>query len=139
MIVLDTNVVSEVLKPHPDVRVVAWLEPLVGDVAMTSATYAELLTGIALLPEGRRRRQISLQVNAVLQSYRDCGAVLPFDEEAGFEYTKVVAARGRAGSPINTADAQIVAICRAHRATCATHNFADFVGMGIELVNPWLD
>ena len=137
MIVLDTNVISEVFKPSPDPGVVAWLESLTGEVATTAITLAELLAGVGRLPDGRRKSALKLQIDAALQPYRATQAVLTFDEEAASHYAEIVVAREAAGNPIALADAQIAAICRSHAATCATRNTKDFVGTGIDLIDPW--
>lgn len=137
MIVLDTNVISEVFKPQPDDRVVAWLEALTGDVAITAVTLAELLAGVRRLPDGQRKSTLSTKINAVLQRYRKTRAILAFDEEAANHYAMVLVERERAGLSVSTADAQIAAICRAYQAVCATRNIKDFEHTGIELVNPW--
>ncbi|HMR48331.1 MAG TPA: type II toxin-antitoxin system VapC family toxin [Arachnia sp.] len=138
MIVLDTNVVSELFRPTPDQRVVAWVEALPGDVAITAVTLAELLAGVRRLPDGRRKTALAVQIDEVLQSYRDSRAVLAFDDEAAPHYATILAAREAAGLPISTADAQIAAICRAHAASCATRNTKDFAHTGVDLLNPWL-
>lgn len=137
MIVLDTNVISEVFRPQPDARVVEWMESLVGDVAITAITLAELMAGVRRLPDSRRKSKLSTAVNTALQPYRETRAVLAFDDDAATHYAEVLVAREQAGMPISTADAQIAAICRSHRATCATRNTKDFAQTGIELVDPW--
>ncbi|MFT3889086.1 MAG: type II toxin-antitoxin system VapC family toxin [Arachnia sp.] len=137
MIVLDTNVVSELFRPVPDSRVVAWVEDLPGDVAITAVTLAELLAGVRRLPDGRRKAALAVRIDAVLQLYRDAGAVLAFDEEAAPHYADILAMREAAGLPISTADAQIAAICRAHAASCATRNTKDFAHTGVDLLDPW--
>lgn len=137
MIVLDTNVISEVFRPEPDARVLAWLEGLTGDVAITAVTLAELLAGVSRLPDGRRRAGLAERIEAALEPYRETRAILPFDAAAAEQYAEVLATRERAGQPIHAADAQIAAICRAHAATCATRNRKDFVGTGVDLVDPW--
>lgn len=139
MIVLDTNVISEVFRTRPEPQVVAWLESLTGEVAITAVTLAELLAGVRRLPDGRRKTALGQGIDAALQPYRKTGAVLAFDEEAAGHYADILVARERAGSPISTADAQIAAICRAHGATCATRNIKDFAGTGIDLTDPWVD
>ena len=138
MIVLDTNVISEVFRPHPDGHVVAWLESLRGDVAITAITLAELLAGVRRLPEGRRRSTLRTGIEEALKPYRETKAVLAFDEGAADHYADVLVARERAGLPISTADAQIAAICRASSASCATRNTKDFIATGIELIDPWV-
>lgn len=137
MIVLDTNVVSEVLRPQPAPRVVVWLESLTGNVAITAVTFAEVLAGLRRLPDGKRKDALTALVEAVLFPYRDVGAVLAFDAAAASRYAEVLAAREAAGLPISTADAQIAAICRVHDATCATRNTKDFVQTGVALMDPW--
>lgn len=138
MIVLDTNVISEVFRPEPDPRVVAWLESLTGDVAITTITLAELLAGVRRLPDGRRKSLLMTRIDATMQPYRDTSAVLTFDDAAAEHYADIVVARERSGLPITMADAQIAAICRSRQASCATRNTRDFAGTGVELLNPWV-
>ena len=137
MIVLDTNVVSELFRREPEANVVAWLESLDGEVAITAITLAELLAGVRRLPEGRRRSDLEAAVIAAVQPYRGSHAVLPFDDECAEPYAEILLERERAGLPIAMADAQIAAICRTHAAVCATRNTKDFVKTGIELIDPW--
>lgn len=137
MIVLDTNVVAEVLKPQPDGRVVAWLESLTDDVAITAVTLAELLAGLRRLPDGKRKKDLTSRVEAAIRPYLDAGVVIAFDASAAPRYADILAARERAGLPIATGDAQIAAICRAKDAVCATRNTKDFVHAGVALINPW--
>lgn len=138
VIVLDTNVLSEVFRPSPDARVVAWLEQLTGEVAITSITLAELLAGVRRLPDGRRKSSLSEGISAALEPYRHSKAVLPFDDTAADHYAEILAARWQAGRPISMADAQIAAICRAHGAACATRNVNDFDDTGVDLIDPWV-
>lgn len=137
MIVLDTNVISEIFRPQPDASVVAWLESLSGDVAITAVTLAELLAGVRRLPNSRRKKALSARIEAAVEPYRDDRSVLAFDDTAAEKYADVLVAREMAGLPISTADAQIAAICRARHATCATRNLKDFAHTGIELIDPW--
>lgn len=137
MIVLDTNVISEIFRPSPHAQVVTWLGSLTGDVAITSVTLAELLAGVRRLPDGRRREELSSRINSALEPYRGSRAVLPFDDLAAERYADVLVARELAGAPISTADAQIAAICLVHGAICATRNLKDFEHTGVELVDPW--
>ena len=139
MIVLDTNVISEIFRPQPAPQVVEWLESLTGDVAITTVTLAELLAGVRRLPDGRRRSVLSARIDAALQPYRETRSILAFDDEAADHYAEVFVAREKTGMPISMADAQIAAICRTHRASCATRNTKDFAGTGIALINPWTD
>ncbi|MEZ0578329.1 type II toxin-antitoxin system VapC family toxin [Nocardioides sp. MH1] len=134
---LDTNVISELFRPRPEPRVVAWLEALTGEVAITAVTLAELLAGVRRLPEGRRKVLLSASIDAALQPYRDTRAVLPFDADAADRYADVLLAREQAGLAISTADAEIAAICLARGAACATRNAKDFVATGVRLIDPW--
>lgn len=138
MIVIDTNVLSVIFRLSPDTRVVDWLASLMGDVAITSVTLAELLSGVRTLPDGRRKTALAKSIESVLGQYRGSRSVLPFDEAAAECYADVLAAREGVGALISTADAQIAAICLAHDATCATRNTKDFEHTGIDLINPWI-
>lgn len=137
MIVLDTNVISEVFRPSPEPRVVDWLASLTGDVAITAITLAELLAGLRQLPNGRRKDEVTRRIDAAIAPYRGSRAILSFDDLAADRYADVLVAREAAGIPIGTADAQIAAICMAHDATCATRNLKDFAHTGVALVDPW--
>ena len=139
MIVLDTNVLSEFMRGQPEPAVVRWLDlHSQHEYAITAVTVAELLYGIARLPEGRRKGGLQ---EAALQMIEDefAGMVLPFDEHTARHYAAVVAQRERSGRPVSMADAQIAAICRHHGAVLATRNGKDFEGIGLSLANPWLE
>lgn len=137
MIVLDTNVISEVLKPRPDAGVVAWLESLTDDVAIAAISLAELLAGLRRLPDGKRKADLTSKVESAIRPYRDTGAIIPFDAAAAPRYADILAVRAQVGMPITTGDAQIAAICRSRDAVCATRNTNDFIHAGIALLNPW--
>ncbi|PII84449.1 VapC toxin family PIN domain ribonuclease [Leucobacter sp. OLJS4] len=137
MIVLDTNVVSELMRVDPDGRVLTWITTTEERVAITAVTLAELLAGLRRLPDGRRKIAFRDRVDAVVSEYRGSGAVLAFDEDAAGEYAEILAMRERTGLPIATADAQIAAICAAQGAICATRNTRDFTGTGVEVFDPW--
>ncbi|ARJ04414.1 ribonuclease VapC [Cnuibacter physcomitrellae] len=137
MIILDTNVVSEYTRSDCDRRVLRFVSAiLLREVWITSITTAELLDGIALMPDGRRRRELS-GITARVVEQELGGRVLAFDRLDSVEYASVRALRARAGRPIDVMDAQIAAIARRHRATLVTRNVRDFEGCGIEVVNPW--
>ncbi len=137
MIVLDTNVISELARQVPDPGVLSWLDSLeVSEVGTTAVTAAELQHGVARLPDGHRRRELSAVIQGILTEDFH-GRVLPFDERASVRYADVVTGRERTGRPIGVADAQIAAICRDSGAILATRNTADFEETGIELINPW--
>ncbi|MFM2437787.1 MAG: hypothetical protein RLZ55_598 [Actinomycetota bacterium] len=139
MIVLDTNVISEVFKPNPNSRVVAWLESATGSIAITAITLAELLAGVRRLPDGQRTAALMVAIEAALEPYRATGAVLAFDESTADQYAEILVTRERMGRPISMADAQIAAICRSHDAVCATRNIKDFAHTGVDLIDPWRD
>ena len=137
MIVLDTNVLSEVLRPQPEPRVLAWLdEQPVNSVFTTAITQGEILYGIRLLADGQRRRKLW---NAAAAIFDDdfAGRVLSFDSEAAGHYAEIGASRQSAGRPIRRFDATIAAITTSHGATLATGNAKDFEECGIDVVNPW--
>jgi predicted nucleic acid-binding protein len=137
VIVLDTNVISELAHRVPDVGVLTWLDSLeISDVATTAVTAAELRYGLARLPDGRRKRELSVVIRGILTEDFH-GRVLPFDEGSAVQYADIVADRERVGRPIGVADAQIASICRDVGAMLATRNTPDFEETGVELVNPW--
>jgi len=137
VIVLDTNVVSEMMRSTPEPRVVQWIDAFAADdVFVTAVTAAELMYGVARLPEGRRKQELLVKVGALIaEDFKD--RVLPFDQLAAVDYANVVASRERAGRPISMADAQIAAICRNWSADLATRNVADFMDIGVRVVDPW--
>lgn len=138
MIVLDTNVVSELMRPTPNAAVLTWLDSQAADgLWLNSVVLSELLYGIARMPEGARRAQLAQAVQAMLVE-DFAGRVLPFDAEAAAAYADLVATRERQGQPVAMADAQIAAICLAHGATLVTGNTKHFEGLGLTLCNPWL-
>ncbi len=135
MIVLDTSVISELARPTPDQGVLTWAGAQ-DDVAVTAVTVAELLYGVARLPDGARKVRLAEGILAMVDEDL-AGRVLAFDRAAASHYAELVAARDRAGHPISVADGQIAAICRAHRAVLATRNVGDFADVGTKLVDPW--
>jgi predicted nucleic acid-binding protein len=137
VIVLDTNIISELTRQVPDPGVLSWLDSLeVSDVATTAITAAELRYGVARLPEGHRKRELTVVIRGILGE-DFYGRILPFDERASVRYAEIVTGRERIGRPIGVADAQIAAICRDLSAILATRNTADFEETGNELLNPW--
>lgn len=137
MIVLDTNVLSEAWRPTPSSRVMGWMRSQPATALFTTTiTEAELFYGIALLPDGKRRRSLASVVSLVFAEDL-AGRVLPFDSAAAREYAEIAATRRRAGRPISEADAQIAAIARSRGAAVATRNVEDFAGCGLVVVSPW--
>jgi predicted nucleic acid-binding protein len=137
VILLDTNVLSEALKPVPSNLVLRWLAAQDSEVVFTtSVTQAEILYGIELLPEGKRRSRLSTAIERIFaEEFR--GQILPFDEDAARAFAKLVAARDAAGRPISQFDGMIAAIARTRNAALATRNTADFEHCGIRVIDPW--
>lgn len=137
MIVLNTNVLSEVMRPAPDHRVMSWLsQQSTASLFISAVTQAEILYGLALLPEGQRRERL-LAVAREMFAEEFAGRVLPFDREAAVAYAEIASARRRGGNPISQFDAQIAASAVSRGARLATRNERDFVGCGVEVLNPW--
>lgn len=137
MIVLDTNVLSEVMRPRPDEQVLRWVSAQPIDSLFTAAIcQAEILLGVALLEKGKRRRGLEAAVTDMFEVDLE-GRVLPFSGAAAASFADIVAGRRRRGRPISHADAQIAAIVRVTGARLATRNVADFEHCGVEVVNPW--
>jgi len=138
MIVLDTNVVSELMRAEPTPAVLGWLQRSSGaGLYTTSVTIAEIRYGIARLPEGQRRESLHQAADEIFAAFPR--QVLPFDLAAAIAYADVVTGRERRGNPIDGFDAQIAAICRSQAATLATRNTKDFIDTGIRIVDPWQD
>jgi toxin FitB len=136
-LLLDTNVLSELLRAQPDSAVLAWVGTQPANSLFVSAvTQAEMLLGARLLPAEKRRLQLEQALDAMFRE-DFAGRVLPFDSGAAADYATVVAARRRAGTPISQFDAQIAAIALSHRLGVATRNVSDFGGCGLTLTNPW--
>lgn len=137
MIVLDTNVLSELMRPSPSVEVVRWVSVQPAAQLFTTAiTEAEVFYGIELLAKSRRREGLLVAAEAMF-SEDFAGRILSFDSEAARAFAQIATRRRLAGRPISQADAQIAAIVEIHNATLATRNGADFESTGIRLVNPW--
>ena len=137
MIILDTNIVSETLRPTPWTRVLEWMRSEPAAALFTTAiTESELLYGVALLPEGRRRQSLESVIDVIFAEDL-AGRVLPFDSAAAREFADIAASRRRAGRPISEADARVAAIARSRGAALATRNVEDFAGCRLELIDPW--
>jgi hypothetical protein len=138
VIVLDTNVISELAKPLPDLAVMAWADAQRRDqMHATAISEAEMLYGINLLPDGRRRRELDRAARAMLDVVLG-GRVLPFDRAAAESFATLASARRRKGRPVGKADLQIAAIAHSRNARfIATRNTADFSDSGTPLINPW--
>lgn len=137
MIVLDTNVISEMMRPSPAPQVAEWFARNARSSLFTTAlSQAEVLYGIELLPDGRRRNELMAAARPVFDE-DFAGRVLPFDADSAVAFAGVAATRRRSGRPISQIDAQIAAIVRSRGASLATRNVGDFTKCGIALINPW--
>nr|WP_274522263.1 type II toxin-antitoxin system VapC family toxin [Ectothiorhodospira mobilis] len=134
---LDTNVISELMRPKPAPAVMAWFGMLDGATLYISAVgEAELRRGAAILPEGKRRDRLIAEIDAMIAE-DFAGRVLPFDSTAAQDFAAIFINRRAAGRPISFPDCQIAATARAHGAAVATRNVTDFMGCGIEVIDPW--
>jgi hypothetical protein len=137
VIILDTNVLSELMRANPDENVMAWLDSQNSqDLHTTAITVAELLYGVARLAHGRRKTALRGAIESMLDGEL-AGRILPFDGDSARRYAMLVAEREAKGRPISSADAQIAAICHAHDAVLATRNGKDFEATGVPIIDPW--
>ncbi len=134
---LDTNVLSELLRAAPNPAVVAWVIAQPGEsLVVTAVTEAEMRLGVRLLPTGKRRQALQIAVAAMFTE-DFAGRIRPFDTAAVPSYVDIVGKRRAAGSPISQFDAQIAAIALCHGEQLATRNLNDFDDCGLSLVDPW--
>ncbi|MCY3819828.1 MAG: type II toxin-antitoxin system VapC family toxin [Gammaproteobacteria bacterium] len=137
MLVIDTNVASELMRPVPTPAVAAWIADRdQAEMYLTAVSQAELLFGVAILPAGRRRNALEAAMNEWLD-VGFAGRILPFESAAARVYAEIAAHRRQAGRPIGEADCQIAAISRSCGASLVTRNVRDFQGTGVEVVDPW--
>ena len=133
MIVLDTNVLSEVMRPSPAASVAQWMGSKGADELFTTAvTEAEILLGVRILHDGQRKLALEKRVFSLM-----AGRILPFDSPAAQAFAEIVAERRAAGRPIMEFDAQIAAISRSRGMALATRNVCDFDDTGITVIDPW--
>lgn len=135
MIVLDSCVLSEDLRPSPDPRVRAWLAAADDELALTTITVGEMMRGALVLPEGRRRDGLLEAIETMLDGAR----VLVYDEDAARCYAQLHARRRQQGRPLAVEDGMIAAICGVAGAAVATRNLPDFADLDIVVHNPWTD
>jgi len=137
MIVLDTNVLSEVMKPKPSAQVLLWMAAYPRErLFITTITQAEVLYGVRILPAGKRRAALQADIDAILD-VEFAGRILPFDEQAARAFSRIAAERRGSGRPIAEFDAQIVAIAFSRGAAVATRDVRGFEGCGVTVLNPW--
>ncbi len=136
MIVLDTNVVSEAMRPKPDPAVIAWLNGQVAETLyLSSVSLAELLFGIGALPAGARKDRLNHTLDGILGLFAD--RVLPFDQAAARRYAEIAVSARVAGRPLPTSDGYIAATAAAAGFAVATRNTSDFQHTGVNLIDPW--
>jgi toxin FitB len=138
MIVLDTNVISEMLRVVPSPEVARWIvaQPE-HELYTTAVTEAEIRVGVNMMPTGKRKAQLQATIDQTIGQVF-AGKILPFDSTAAAAYADIWAKRRAAGKPVSQFDAQIAAIARANGAVAiVTRNVEDFAGVGVEIVNPW--
>ena len=137
MILLDTNVISEVMKPRPDVRVVDWMNATASDLLfVSSVTIAAIHFGLELLPGGGRRMDLERRFEQLISRGFD-ERIVWFDKPAARVYGSLMAHRRKAGTPLASLDGQIASIARVHGFAVATRNTGHFADCGVELVNPF--
>ena len=136
MIILDTNVVSEAMKPNPNPAVQAWLDEQAAETLyLSSITLAELLFGIGSLPAGRRKNALTQTLDGLLDLFGD--RVLAFDTDSARRYAELAVKARAAGKGLPTPDGYIAAIAAAHGFTVATRDVAPFQAAGLNVINPW--
>ena len=137
MLVFDTNVASELMRPEPTPTVAAWISDRdAEELYLTAVSEAELLYGVAIMPTGRRRNALA----AAMSRWLDLGfadRILPFDRPAARAYAVIAPRRRHAGRPIEEADCQIAAISRSQCVVLVTRNVRDFEETGVDVVDPW--
>jgi toxin FitB len=136
MIILDTNVVSELMRPEPAPQVANWARGRDRrELRTKTIMLAEVRYGIARLPNGRRKQVLLAAADDIFTAFED--QVLPVDTAAAENYAVIASGRERAGKPIASFDVLIAAVCRSRGAALATRNASDFEGTGIEIIDPW--
>jgi len=136
VIIVDTNVASELMRPSPAPAVQDWVRARVGrELYTTSITLAEIRYGIERLPDGRRKELLRTTAEQVFTEFEE--QILPFDAAAAAQYASIVTRRDSAGLPIDGFDAQIASICRTYGAALATRNIDDFQDTEVDLIDPW--
>ena len=139
MFILDTNVVSELMRPVPEPALKSWIaDRATSSMFLTSVCEAELRFGLAVMPSGRRRDGLAASLERMLRA-GFASRVLPFDSAAARAYAEIASARRAAGYPISQFDGQIAAIALTHGMVLATRNIWDFRSIGLAIVNPWAD
>ena len=138
MIILDTNVIFEAMKPEPELAVTEWLNnQTVETLYLSSIVLAELLFGVAALPTGKRKNKLADALNGITELFRD--RVLMFDIPTAQAYAQLMAAARTAGKAISVADGYIAATAAANGMMVATRDEQPFETAGVRVINPWKD
>jgi predicted nucleic acid-binding protein len=135
LILLDTNVLSELVKPEPDAQVVRWTRRSSGALALPTIAVAEMAYGIEKLMRGRRREDLLASLRRLVIEFAD--RLFDFNLNAAWAYGRILAGARRSGRPMTLPDAAIAAIAAANGCALATRNVKDFANTGLEIVNPW--
>ncbi|MEM9302750.1 MAG: type II toxin-antitoxin system VapC family toxin [Pseudomonadota bacterium] len=137
MLIFDTNVISELMRPAPDPTVLGWARSVPSTMSYTTTvSEAEIRYGLALLSDGARKRRLESEVDGIFAEDFE-GRVLAFGREAAMHFGLLCAARQRSGRPLAIADAMIAGIASAYGSSIATRNVADFENLGIDVHDPW--
>lgn len=137
MILLDTNVLSELMKPRPDPGVVTWTRHSAAALAIPTIAVAEMAFGIEKLAEGQRREDLLAGLHRLVTEFAE--RLFDFNVKAAWAYGRILATARRAGRPMSVPDAAIAAIAAANDCALATRNVGDFATAGLQIVNPWQD
>ena len=139
MIILDTNVLSELMRLEPDIKVLNWMDSQPNNnLGITVITVSEILYGIGKLPEGKRKKSLLLMAETMFDDDFN-GRILPLNGQAAIEYSILVLKREKMGLPISMADAIIASISITEGHSLATRNTKDFIYTGLDLINPWTE
>lgn len=135
MIFLDTNVVSEIMRPEPDARVVAWLKANEWQIRIPSVVIAEIAFGIERIRPAERAPRLARALESIIARYRR--RIMPFDKACAIIYGRIMGEAVRTGRALEAPDAMIAATALNQKALLATRNSADFLFLRIDLINPW--
>lgn len=138
MIILDTNIISEIMRPQPEVLVVQWLDQQeTSHLYLTSITLAEIRYGLGIMQDGKHKQRLSNQFEAYVDKTFE-GRILDFTSESATQYANIMSHRKKAGLPMSIADGQIAAIANEHHFSIATRNTKDFEECGLQIINPFI-
>lgn len=137
MIILDTNVISEPMRSHPDKTVMGWLDGQVAEsLFVTTTTLAELFAGVEMLPDGKRKSGMGEQLDHLINRLFS-NRILSFDHVAALNYARLMNNARKSGYVVSMGDGQIAAIALAHGFSIATRDVKPFTAAGLTVINPW--